>query len=207
MASETHFFFVRHGETDFNLNGIVQGRGVDTPLNGTGEAQANALARRFLESTIDAIYSSPLRRAWQTAQCVSQARGGPPVHTNPDLEEMSWGIFEGQATSPTLIAAFDELKGKWHQGDYDFRIRGGESLRQVQSRGLSAVEAMLQQHPGQRVLVVAHGRFLRILLATLLEEFGVARMEELRHSNTGVNHLIHNGTRFIAQRLDCTTHL
>lgn len=207
MTSETHFFLVRHGETDFNLQGMVQGRGVDTPLNETGIRQAQALAGRFSTIKIDAIYSSPLIRALQTARCVAQTCGELPVGTNPGLEEMSWGIFEGQSHSDELASAFDEMKTRWHHGEHDFRVEGGESLLDVQARGLDAMEDIHTNHIGQHVLVVAHGRFLRILLASLLEEYGVKRMEELTHTNTGVNHLVHDGTRFVAKLLNCTEHL
>lgn len=207
MNTETHFYFIRHGETDFNLRGMVQGRGVDSPLNDTGLAQASALAARFTTTPVDWIYSSPLTRALQTAQCVADACGITEIHTNPDLEEMSWGIYEGQQQSPELAAAFDEMRDRWHAGEYDFRVQGGESLREVRTRGLGAVTQLLQSHAGKRVLVVAHGRFLRIVLASLLAEFGLQRMEELRHSNTGVNHLVHDGKQFQAVVLDCTSHL
>ena len=203
----THLYLVRHGETEFNRLGIVQGRGVDTPLNAVGQAQASSLAQRFREERIDAIFSSPLRRALQTAQCVAQSAGIEHISTDPDLEEMSWGIFEGQSQSETQSTAFEEMKRRWHHGEHDYRVERGESLREVQTRGVNAVERIVDAHEGQNVLVVAHGRFLRILLASLLDEYGIARMEELHHTNTGVNHLIHDGQRFEARTLNCTRHL
>ena len=204
----THLFLVRHGETDFNRQGIVQGRGVDTPLNQTGHAQAASLAKRFRdEQPIDAIVSSPLLRALQTAECVAQLVGIDQVSTDPNLEEMSWGVFEGQPLSEIQAAAFEEMKVRWHRGEHDYRVERGESLREVQTRGVHAVDRILAAHAGQTVLIVCHGRFLRILLASLLEEFGIPRMEELRHTNTGVNHLLHDGQRFQAIKLNCTKHL
>lgn len=204
---ETHFFLVRHGETDFNLKGIVQGRGVDTPLNETGRQQAKSLATRFSGNRPDVVISSPLTRALQTAQCVAEACCIEQVFTDAGFEEMSWGVFEGQSQSESLAAAFEDMKQRWHEGDLDFGVDEGESLRDVQSRGVKAIERTLQAHQGKRILVVAHGRFLRVLLASLLDEFGIQRMEELRHTNTGVNHLVHNGGRFRAKLLNCTTHL
>ena len=79
----THLFLVRHGETDYNRKGIVQGRGVDTPLNEKGLQQAQALARRMTDEAIDAVHSSPLTRALQTARCVAESCGVPRIPTDP----------------------------------------------------------------------------------------------------------------------------
>ena len=203
----TELYLIRHGETDYNLQGIVQGRGVNTPLNETGKEQARLLAKRFASSELDAIYSSPLTRALQTARCVADACGIEQIPTDPDLEEMSWGIYEGQQQSPELSGAFEEMKRRWHDGEHGFHVEAGESLRQVQSRGVAAIERIVAAEQGKRVLVVAHGRFLRILLATLLEEYGIKRMEELQHTNTGVNCLTSDDGRYQARYLNCTKHL
>lgn len=204
---ETHLFLVRHGETDFNLQGIVQGRGVNTELNGTGQSQAKALAARFAANPIDVIYSSPLTRAHQTAQSVAAACAIEHIATDSGLEEMSWGVFEGQSPSQELSKAFDEMKQRWHEGEHDFGVEGGETLTQVQARGVAAVQRIVDSEFGKRVLVVAHGRFLRILLASLLKEYGIKRMEELSHTNTGVNYLVHSDGQFRAEYLNCTKHL
>lgn len=207
MNQTTHLYLVRHGETDFNRQGIVQGRGVNSPLNELGRTQATALAGRFVADPVDVIYSSPLRRAFETATAVAKAIQIETIPTDPDLEEMSWGIFEGQPQSKTLHDAFEDMKHRWHIGEHDYRVEQGESLRQVQTRGVRAVDGILRQNIGKKVLVVAHGRFLRILLASLLEEYGIPRMEELHHTNTGVNYLTHDGQRFQAVKLNCTQHL
>lgn len=207
MSIETNLFLVRHGETEFNRQGIVQGRGVNAELNDTGLAQAKALAERMRGMSIDCIYSSPLRRAMQTAECVATALNIQDIPTDADLEEMSWGIFEGHSQSEELSSAFDEMKRRWHVGDHDYGVENGETLTQVQSRGVNAIDRILESEKGKRVLVVAHGRFLRILLATLLSDYGIRRMEELSHTNTGINHLIHSGSDFRAVVLNCTEHL
>jgi len=203
----THLFLVRHGETDYNRKGIVQGRGVDTPLNEKGLQQAQALARRMTDEAIDAVHSSPLTRALQTARCVAESCGVPSIPTDPDLEEMSWGVFEGQPHSEHLARTFAEMKQRWHVGEHEFAVERGESLLQVQHRGVNAVHRIIDAQAGKRVLIVAHGRFLRILLASLLDEYGIRRMEELSHTNTGVNYLTHDGETFAAQYLNCTSHL
>ena len=124
-----------------------------------------------------------------------------------DLEEMSWGIYEGQGSSPELAAMFERLHAEWAEGRYDRPIDGGESIADVQRRALRAIEHIRERHDGEAVLVVTHGRFLRVLLATLLDEYGLARMQEIKHANTAVNHLSCTGDRYEAHLMNCTAHL
>ncbi|MEZ4699528.1 MAG: histidine phosphatase family protein [Rhodothermales bacterium] len=207
FAAATHLFLVRHGETDFNRQRIVQGRGVDVPLNETGRLQAGALARRAATLELDAIFASTLTRAGETADIVAEAVGAAQVHRLSDLEEMSWGVYEGRPRSPELKLAFREMRDRWGAGEYDYAVEQGESVYDVQRRGLAAIHHIVQAHPGQRVLVVTHGRFLRIILASLLPEYGLAQMEKLDHRNTALNHLVLVDGRFEAQVLDCVVHL
>ena len=203
----TTFYFIRHGETDYNRQRIVQGRRIDSTLNATGRAQAEALAERFAGETLDVIYSSTLQRARETATAIAKHHPGVPVHHLADLEEMSWGIYEGRSSSPDMRAVFDAMYERWSQGDYATAFEEGESILDVQRRGLRAVETIMEQHEGQRVLVVAHGRFLRVLLASLLPEYGLERMQEIEHTNTAVNHLVCEAGTYRAERLNCTVHL
>ncbi len=207
LPGETHLFLVRHGETDFNRQRIVQGRGVDIPLNELGRQQAAALARRAAGLGLDAIFSSTLLRAAETARIVAAATGRTEIYQLADLEEMSWGVYEGKPRSPERSEAFREMRRRWGNGDYDYAVEQGESVYEVQRRGLSAIHQIVTAHAGQRVFVVTHGRFLRIILASLLPEYGLAHMEKLDHRNTAVNHLVFVEGRFEARFLDSIDHL
>ncbi len=204
---ETTLYLVRHGETDYNRHHVVQGRGVDSVLNEMGRAQAAAVARRLAEVPFDAMYTSPLRRAAETAETIAREHNGVPIHRLAYLEEMAWGVYEGVPFSPALRKEFEGLMARWHNGEYGYRVEGGESIYDVQERGRQAIRYILDRHAGETVLVVTHGRYLRILLATLLEEYGLERMEEIPHSNTGVNALRYRNGRFEADLLNCTAHL
>ena len=203
----THLFLVRHGRTAFNRDKIVQGRGVDAPLDEKGRRQARALARRAATLDLDVIYSSTLLRARETAAIVSERCGRLPVICLNDLEELSWGKYEGRPRTPELKAVFLDMVARWQAGQYDYAVEGGESVLDVLARARRAVDFILDEHVGHRVMVVAHGRFFRILIADLLEEYGLPRMEEVKHSNTGLNHLVHEEGRFRALCLNDTTHL
>jgi broad specificity phosphatase PhoE len=199
----TDLYFVRHGETEYNRRRIVQGRKIDSTLNDTGRRQAEALAERLASLDPVALYTSTLRRALQTTDRIAERHPGVPVYRTEDLEEMSWGVHEGDAPSD----ATDAIYGRWDRGEFDYQIDGGESIRDVQERALRAVRRITSEHPGATVIVVAHGRLLRVLLASLLNEYGLERMSEIEHDNTGVNHLRCRADSYEACLLNCTAHL
>ncbi len=203
----TTLYLVRHGETDYNRQRIVQGRGIDAPLNATGRRQAEALARRFAQIPLDALYSSPLQRAAATAEAIRCYHPQVPFYLMKDLEEMGWGTLEGKPYAPPYAEQIDYAYARWQAGEYGYRIPGGESILDVQQRALRALEQILEAQAGRTVLVVTHGRWLRILLASILPAYGLARMEQLPHTNTAVNQIIYDGQSFRAVRLNCTAHL
>ena len=203
----TTLYLIRHGETDYNRRRIVQGRRINSQLNETGRRQAEALARRFASVPVEAFYSSTLRRAEETADIVAAQHPGVPVFRVEDLEEMSWGIFEGQPATEAWDEAYASMRESWERGDYTPRWEGGESILEVQERGVRAVRQIAQRHPGDTVVVVTHGRFLRVILASLLTEIGLDRMDELSHGNTCVNQLAFENDRVEAVLLNCTAHL
>jgi broad specificity phosphatase PhoE len=205
--TRTLFYFVRHGETEYNRKRIVQGRGIDSVLNETGETQAEALARRLASVPFDAIYTSTLQRALQTTQILARSHPEVPVAHLEDLEEMAWGVYEGAPPSADREEELQAIKRRWRHGAFDEPIEGGESVRDVQRRALRAVDHIMEQQRGQTVLVVTHGRFLRVVLASLLDEYGLKRMHELPHSNTAVNRLVGRADTFEADLLNCTAHL
>jgi broad specificity phosphatase PhoE len=205
--SVTTLYLVRHGETAYNRQRIMQGRRINSHLNETGRWQAQALRHRLARIPLDALYSSTLYRAQETAAIIAQAHPGLSVHALGDLEEMSWGVLEGQAIEPHVKVTFGQMVQAWSAGQFDVRAEEGESILEVQQRAVRAIDHILAHHAGQTVLVVTHGRLLRVLLATLLPEYGLHRMEELQHANTAVNRLYHRHGRFEADLLNCTAHL
>ena len=210
-SPRTVFYFVRHGETDYNRDRIVQGRRINSVLNATGRAQAAAVAKRLAPLDLDAIYTSTLDRAVETASAIAGRHADVPVHRLADLEEMSWGIYEGEPPSAHIQEAFEEMYSRWGAGDYAYRVDEGESILDVQARALRAMDVILSRHAKQKraqtVVVVAHGRLLRVLLASLLTTFGLERMHELRHANTCVNRLVYRDGAYEADLLNCTAHL
>ncbi|NBC19317.1 MAG: histidine phosphatase family protein [Bacteroidetes bacterium] len=205
--SATTLFLVRHGETDPNRHRIMQGRGLDAALNATGRQQAEAVAQRFAETSLEAIYASGLRRAIETAETVHRHHPALTVHQNPDLDEMAWGVYEGTPPSPERDAALAAIYQDWDAGRYEAAVDGGESILDVQTRGVRAIQSIAESHAGETVLVVTHGRMLRVLLASLLDGYTLDHMDTFDHSNTGVNELRYRQGRYEPRTLNCTAHL
>jgi broad specificity phosphatase PhoE len=150
MPPSRPFFFLRHGETDWNLEGRIQGQR-DIPLNATGLAQARAAAQLLPPGHIDRVIASPLRRALDTAQAVA-ARYGIPLHRDEGLQERGFGSFEGR-----LI---DELKAE-HSVPADRSLRrvmpaDSERWDALQARVMTAVERWLDRHADEALLFVSH---------------------------------------------------
>lgn len=202
----TRVFLIRHGQTEPNRLGLIQGQGLDAPLNATGQAQAAALAARFADVPLDAVIASPMRRARATAEAVA-APHGLPVALDAGWMEMHWGVFEGLAPTDDTDAVFRRIVASWASGDFDDRVEGGEPLLDVQARVLGAWQRLLDAHAGQTVAVVSHGRALRVLLASLLHADGLRAMPVFEHSNTGVNELAVEADAVAPVVLNCTLHL
>lgn len=147
MLNPIPFWFLRHGETDWNARGLSQGS-TDIPLNATGRAQAASAAEAFRAIRISTIVASPLSRALDTARAVGTALG-LPVQTDPDLMEVRFGEQEGQPM------------GEWYD-DWiadRFTPQGGESFQELRRRTVAGINrATALASP---VLVVAHGALWR----------------------------------------------
>lgn len=155
---------IRHGESEFNAQGRVQGQ-LDVALTETGRQQAAALAERLAGEQLDAIFASPLERAYQTAQAVA-ARVGHEIRTDERLKEINAGVFQG-LTREEMIARYPDQELRWTAREPDFRVTGGETRRELMERGRAALEA-IRETGLQRVAVVSHGAILAAALKGLL---------------------------------------
>ena len=144
----TELLLVRHGETDWNAEGKLQGH-TDRPLNDYGRRQAEALADRLAGEDIDAVYASDLSRARETAEILA-AKHGLTVVVDPDLREKNWGNWEGLTSDERLHVEFE-----------------GETSEAHRDRMLTAVERIVERHPEGRIVVVTHGGSLRRIQAAV----------------------------------------
>ena len=154
-------FVFRHGETDWNREGRLQGH-TDTPLNATGLAQAEALAHRLRAHRLDAVLSSDLSRALTTAQIVSDALG-VPLATDLGLRETNVGAAEGMIWADAKARFGEELTERWYS-DNDAAFPGGETGLATLTRGLAALRRFAIAHPYRRIGVSTHGAMVRQLV-------------------------------------------
>ena len=158
----TQILFIRHGETAWNRIKRIQGH-IDIPLADTGLAQAQRLAVRLAREAhegqrIDAIYSSDLMRAQQTAQPFADALG-LPLRLHEGLRERAYGVFQGH-DSTEIETLFPDAYAAWQTRDPGFAPDGGESQRAFYHRVLHALEPIVAAHQGERIACVAHGGVL-----------------------------------------------
>jgi len=138
----TTLLLVRHGETDWNFDGRLQGH-TDRPLSDFGRRQARQLADELADEELEAIYASDLARARETAEIVGERLGLATV-LDPDLREKDWGTWEG-------LTAVERDRVEFV----------GESTEAHQERILRALRRIAERHPGGRVVVVTHGGSMR----------------------------------------------
>lgn len=172
-------YLVRHGQTDFNLQGVVQGSGIDAPINETGLAQANAFFEAYKEIGFDQAYHTALIRTRQSIQQFIDS--GIPTQALPELNEISWGDYEGTPMTPEEGEYYRHMLHQWQQGNLDYAIAGGESPNIVAARMRIGIEKILNG-PGETVLVCMHGRAMRIFLSLILN-YDMRYMDQFEHNN------------------------
>ena len=158
----TRILAIRHGETAWNVDTRLQGH-LDIPLNDVGLRQAQHLAQALAQrDAIDAIYASDLSRAHTTAQAIAKAMG-QTVTAHPGLRERHFGAFQGR-TFAEIEAELPEHAWHWRKRTPDWTPPdGGESLMALHERIVATVDELAARHPGQQVVMVAHGGVLDIL--------------------------------------------
>lgn len=158
-------YIIRHGQTDWNVLGKIQGR-QDIPLNDTGKAQAAGLAKGMERRPVTAIYSSPQKRAWETAMSIAESQGAP-IYPLDSLVEISYGEWEGR-TSQDIMTTDSALYEAWWQHPATVAPPGGESLSQVDGRCEAAWEYISSRLTGDTA-IVAHGGTLAHFIVHLLK--------------------------------------
>lgn len=182
-------WILRHGQTDFNLKGVVQGSGIDAPLNETGQLQARAFFEKYRDEPFEKVYTSALRRTKETVQGFLDL--GLPHESWAALNEISWGNREGKAFTPEANAYYWDMLSAWQHGEIHRAIEGGESPVDVAGRLEGALLKILQA-PESHILICMHGRAMRILLCLMLN-YPLRCMDYFEHHNAGLYQVIHTG--------------
>jgi len=185
-SRESRLFLVRHGETEANVAGVWQGGQGDDPLNDRGLRQSAAVASYLADQEpIATVYTSPLRRARQTAEAIAQATGAPVVEV-AGLREYDIGDLEG-VTAEEITRLWASFVEKWRT-DPDLAPPGGDSARQFALRLHTALSGIILAASGQTVVVVSHQGALATGLAALAGQ--LHRWKDYQMSNCAVSLLV-----------------
>jgi probable phosphoglycerate mutase len=198
------FIVVRHGETQWNVAGRIQGQG-NSPLTEHGLAQAEAIAERLARERFDVLLASDLGRAMQTAARIA-ARCGLAIVPDSRLRERSFGAGEGLSYAEIDRQYPDVFSRGAATTNPDLNVPGGESRRQFHERVRAAFEALVREHEGKRVCVVSHGGVLAALYR-IVHDIPVAHAHRVAISNASYNAVAFDGAAWALEAWDDTDHL
>jgi broad specificity phosphatase PhoE len=197
-------YLVRHGQTEFNNLGIVQGSGVNTDLNETGRQQSKLFYEAYKHIPFDKVYTSTLKRSQQSVQGFVEM--GIPTEAHAGLNEISWGTREGMAITPEEDIYYHQVLEAWTAGQIDLPIEGGECPRDVAKRQKPVIDIILSRHEENTILVCMHGRAMRVLLCQLMN-YDLRYMNLFDHHNLGLYLLNYTGSMFNIERFNDIDHL
>lgn len=184
-----HFYLFRHGETNYNVKGILQGQGIDSELNDNGKEQADVLGQSLSNIKLDLIISSPLKRALQTAAIVNKYQN-VDVLLEPLLKEGCFGIVEGQHAGlmkkkfPKKYKEFFSKNREYMQSAFD----KGESKKEIQQRGFDGLHKLLKNN-AENIGIATHSMMMKSIMLYFYDE-----VESI--ANGEVVHLIYDGENF-----------
>ena len=175
-------YILRHGETNENKIGIVQGQGIDSSLNELGLWQASQFFKKYKNRSFDQIIASGQKRSYQTIEAFESNH--QRIHRDIRINEISWGEHEGKAGEPDLMIKYYKILDAWKSGDFDASPISGESASKLYER-INEFINDIQVNPYQQILVCTHGRTLRALVCRLLQ-LPLSQMENVKQNNTGL---------------------
>ena len=198
----TKILLARHGETDWNVAEVFRGR-IDVELNETGIEQAKLLAEYLSSASVDAVYSSPLKRALQTAEAIA-SRKKLKVEIAPGLVDLDFGEWQG-LSHREVKSKYPELYMQWIDHPGRVKMPGGESLYEVRGRALVVVEDMARKHEGT-VVLVSHRVVNKVLICALLG-LDNSHFWNIRQDTCGVTSFVYEKGQYILTGHNDTSYL
>lgn len=197
-------YLIRHGQTDYNLKGIVQGSGIDSSLDETGMEQADAFYTAYQDIPFDKIYTSTLKRSIQSV--AKFIKKGISHEAHAGLNEINWGYKEGLQITADEDAYYHWLLKQWQEDKTTLPIEGGESPHDVAMRQKPVLDIILNQQNEQTILICMHGRAIRILLCQLLN-YPLYAMDVFEHKNLCLYELRYTGSMCKVEQYNNLDHL
>jgi 2,3-bisphosphoglycerate-dependent phosphoglycerate mutase len=205
MPKPTRVIIVRHGESCCNVQGRLQGQLDDgNGLSPAGAEQARALAERLADAPFDALYSSDLRRASETAGAIA-ARTGRKVVFDRRLRERHLGVLQG-LTWTEAETRHAELTRRLRNAEGDFVVPGGESRRQGYDRFVGALSDIAARHPGQTLVIVSHWGALEAIYRHA-RGIPFAEPHPVKPTNAGLNVFLYDAGRWSVESWGDVSHL
>jgi len=199
----TSIYLVRHGQTAWNKEEIFRGR-TDVPLDETGLRQAELAGEYFREISLQGIYSSPLSRAWQTAEQIARTQN-LKVQPLAGLIDMSFGKWEGRPLQE--VREMDQERYRqWRDEPHLFKLPDGESLDEIRIRAMATLEEMIKKHPEEAIVLVSHRVVNKVLLCGVL---GIdnSHFWQIAQDTTAINLIQYNRGRYVLSLMNETCHL
>jgi probable phosphoglycerate mutase len=198
----TEIILVRHGETEWNVQEVFRGR-IDVELNQTGIKQAELLAEHLSHLKLDAVYSSPLKRALKTADLIASYHK-LRVESAPGLIDFDYGGWQG-LSHKEVRDRYKELYNEWSKNPHQVKMPGGESLNEVRERALKVVEAVVAKYAGI-VVLVSHRVVNKVLICALLG-LDDSHFWNIRQDNCGTTTFTYENKRFVLTEHNNTSYL
>lgn len=199
----TQILLIRHGQTEWNREERFRGR-ARLDLNQTGLRQAQALAERVASLHPNSLYSSPLKRAWRTAEIISKRLDLTPLPAE-GLTDIDYGDWEGLSPGEAE-AKYPELYALWRQSPQKVTFPGGESLAAVEKRAATLLENLVKQHPEQTIGLVSHKVVCQVLICHNLG-LDLSHLWQIEQDVAAINFFTDRGNYLVATSLNDTCHL
>ena len=199
----TRVYLVRHGTTEWNQEEIFRGR-VDCKLNATGQAEAKALAEYLRGVHLDAVYSSPLSRARETAQAIAGVQR-LQVIPEPAFIDIDFGEWHGLPLKEAK-EKYTDLYRAWRERPQAVTFPGGENLAQVKARAWEGLQRVVGENPGKNALIVSHRVVTKILICAVLG-LEDSHFWQIKQDTTAVNCFEYSRGVFFVALINDTCHL
>ncbi len=199
----TRIFLVRHGQTAWNVGEIFRGR-ADVPLDETGLKEADLAGEALKDETIHAIYSSPLKRSVQTAEGIAKCQN-LPVQTLEAIIDISYGEWEGKENAE-VKQKYPDLYKLWLTEPHKVRFPGGETLDEVRTRTMSAIEKLVKKHQDESIVLVAHRVPNKVISCAVLG-LDNSHFWRIKQDTASTNLFIYDNDQWIIAYLNNTFYL
>ena len=196
-------YLVRHGQTAWNREEIFRGR-TDIPLDETGLKQAELAGEYLKEVEIEAIYSSPLSRALETAEKIARFHN-LEVQPLEGIIDMSFGNWEGHAHRE-IKKNDSEIYRQWVETPHLVRLQGGESLDDVRVRSMATLDQVIRKHPGKALILVSHRVVNKVLICGILG-LDNSHFWQISQDPTAINLIQYRNEKYILSLMNEICHL